>query len=120
MEKHDIIDLAARTAHTINNAYREALGELPKPDWDRCDEALKDSARNGVEGIVKGHTPAQSHENWMAFKASQGWRYGAEENAELKTHPNMVAYEQLPPSQRIKDTIFFSVVRGILFQYGMS
>lgn len=113
-----IIELAAKTAHTINNTYRLALGEAVKPAWDECPEELRNSVRNGVRGIIAGNTPEKSHESWLTFKAQHGWSYGEIEDASKKTHPCFLPYEQLPPAQRIKDTIFHAVVRGVLMQRG--
>lgn len=33
MDNQDVIELAAKTAHTVNNEYRKALGEAVKPAW---------------------------------------------------------------------------------------
>jgi hypothetical protein len=30
-----------------------------------------------------------------------------------------VHYDELPPAQRLKDTIFHAVVRGVLMQHGL-
>lgn len=119
MNKQDVIELAARTAHTMNNEYRKALDETPKPAWDECPDELKRSVRSGVEGILAGNTPEASHEGWLTFKAQHGWTYGEVEDPIKKTHPCFLPYDQLPPSQRLKDTIFHSVVRGVLLKHGL-
>ena len=36
------------------------------------------------------------HEVWSETRISQGWTYGPERNDELKTHPCLVSYEELP------------------------
>ncbi len=111
------IELAAQTAHGVNNAYRAGLGEEVKPDWDDCPEERKNSVRSGVIGIIyEGKTPEQSHEGWLKFKAEHGWSYGEVEDAEKKTHPCMRSYTELPLAQRFKDTIFFSVVMGVYYK----
>lgn len=118
-DKQDVIELAAKTAHTINNEYRKALGEEVKPDWAACSEELRAGVRNGVEGILAGNTPEKSHESWLTFKAQHGWSYGEIEDATKKVHPCFLPYEQLPPAQRLKDTIFHAVVRGVLLKHGL-
>jgi len=115
----DIIELAAKTAHTMNNIYREALGEAVKPAWDDCPDELRRSVRAGVFGIASGLSPEDSHAGWMKFKTEHGWTYGEVEDAEKKTHPCLVHYDELPPAQRLKDTIFHAVVRGVLMQHGL-
>jgi len=53
-----------------------------------------------------------SHENWLNEKLEHGWKWGAEKDAELKTHPCIVPYEQLSVEQRMKDYLFSGVVRS--------
>jgi hypothetical protein len=50
----------------------------------------------------------------MAQKKREGWVYGEEKNAEEKTHPCMVPYDQLPKEQQFKDALFGAVVRSVL------
>lgn len=119
MDKQDVIELAAKTAHTVNNEYRKALGEAVKPAWEECPEELRNSVRSGVAGILAGNSPETSHEGWLTFKAQHGWSYGEVEDPIKKTHPCFLPYDQLPPAQRLKDTIFHSVVRGVLLKHGL-
>lgn len=108
------IEIAAKTAHNVNNAYRAGIGEVVKPAWDDCPEELKKSTRRGVIGIIyEGKTPEQSHEGWLQFKAEHGWSYGEVEDAEKKTHPCMRPYADLPLAQRLKDALFFCTVQGV-------
>lgn len=117
--REELIELAAKTAHEVNNIYRAALGENPKPPWDRCPEELRESVRSGVRGIMAGHTPEKSHEGWLSFKAEHGWTYGEVEDPVKKTHPCFLPYDQLPAAQQLKDTIYHSVVRGVLLRHGV-
>lgn len=43
------------------------------------------------------------HEVWAATRISQGWQYGPERNDALKQHPCLVAYDELPESEREYD-----------------
>ncbi len=36
------------------------------------------------------------HDAWAQACISQGWTYGEQRNDELKTHPCLVPYEELP------------------------
>jgi hypothetical protein len=111
-----ILWVAARTAHEANRAYCESLGDMSQPEWLLAPQWQKDSAGEGVWDIIENVnlTPQQSHENWMSFKAKEGWVYGPVKDAEAKTHPCMVPYEQLPKEQQFKDALFGAVVRGVL------
>lgn len=43
------------------------------------------------------------HEVWAQTRIEQGWSYGPERNDALKHHPCLVAYEDLPESEREYD-----------------
>lgn len=43
------------------------------------------------------------HEVWAETRIRQGWTYGPERNDELRTHPCLVPYEQLPESEKEYD-----------------
>ncbi len=43
------------------------------------------------------------HEVWSETRISQGWKYGEQRNDELKTHPCLVPYEELPEEEKEYD-----------------
>ena len=43
------------------------------------------------------------HEVWAETRIRQGWTYGSERNDELKTHPCLVPYEELPEEEKEYD-----------------
>ena len=43
------------------------------------------------------------HEVWSETRIQQGWTYGKQRNDELKTHPCLVPYEELPESEKEYD-----------------
>ena len=106
-------EACARAAHEANRAYCIAIGDHSQPSWDEAPDWQKSSARNGVKGALAGATPEQSHESWLAEKVANGWTYGPTKNPDAKQHPCMVAYADLPESQRAKDQIFIAVVRAV-------
>ena len=108
----------AQIVHEANRAYCETLGDRSQVSWDDAPDWQRDSAIDGVEGILAGRItkPEQSHESWLAEKARTGWKYGAVKNAETKEHPCFVPYADLPPEQQMKDAIFFAIVRACAHQ----
>lgn len=106
----------ARVCHEVNRAYCEFLGDRSQAEWSNAPQWQKDSAVAGVSAIRSNPatTPEQSHEGWMAQKVADGWVYGDTKDADHKTHPCMVPYDQLPLAQRAKDHIFGAVVRALL------
>ena len=43
------------------------------------------------------------HEVWAQTRMEQGWTYGEVRNDELKQHPCLVEYEELPEEERVYD-----------------
>lgn len=105
---------AARACHEANRAYCIAIGDKSQLGWDDSPEWQRRSAINGIDGILSGNGPEQSHESWLAEKAAAGWKYGPVKDAEAKEHPCFVPYADLPPAQKRKDAIFVTVGRVML------
>ena len=45
------------------------------------------------------------HDVWAENRIKQGWKYGEQRNDELKTHPCLVPYENLPDEEKEYDRI---------------
>lgn len=43
------------------------------------------------------------HEVWAQTRIEQGWKYGEKRNDELKEHPCLIPYEELPEEERVYD-----------------
>jgi ryanodine receptor 2 len=43
------------------------------------------------------------HEVWAETRIKQGWTYGEQRNDELKTHPCLLPYEDLPEEEKEYD-----------------
>ena len=116
MELQEKVEQAAKTCHEVNKAYCESLGDNSQPSWEDAPDWQKNSAIDGVKNIIDGviKTPEDSHKSWLAEKDKTGWVYGEEKDAEKKTHPCILPYEELPPEQRVKDDLFMAVVRSFL------
>lgn len=108
------VDRIARTCHEVNRAYCQRLGDFSQVPWNEVPEWQRDSARNGVRAILAdpSTTPEQSHLNWRAQKEAEGWVFGPVKDVELKQHPCMLPYDQLPAEQQTKDHLFGAVVRA--------
>lgn len=103
-------------AHEVNRAYCQAIGDDTQPEWDDAPEWQRQSAVGGVEfhAMHPDATPEQSHDNWLAQKARDGWSYGPKKDPDSKKHPCFMPYEQLPQEQRAKDYLFRAVVRNLM------
>jgi len=109
------IEKIAEIAHEINRAYCKSIGDLSQVNWNEASDHQKLSAIMGVKFHQSSNDalPNNSHNSWMKEKEDAGWVYGEEKNEELKTHPCMVPYEDLPQKQQSKDYIFAAVVNQL-------
>jgi hypothetical protein len=105
----------AKVAHQANKALCESIDDNSQLDWENAPDWQKESAKNGVAFHlnIPMSLPADSHANWMKEKIADGWVYGREKNPELKTHPCLIPYEELPTEQRAKDWLFHGIVKAL-------
>lgn len=113
MDTNNKIELCAMAAHEMNRIYCLSLGDGSQTDWEHAPQWQKDSAIKGVEGVLAGNGPAESHESWLEEKRTTGWKYGPVKDPEKKEHPCFVPYSELSPEQREKDLIFVTAVRSM-------
>lgn len=108
-----LIEVCARAAHGVNRAYCRSIGDDSQPSWEDAPAWQRQSACAGVKAVLGNPdvTPEQSHEAWLAKKAEEGWTFGEVKDAEKKTHPCFLPYDELSPEQRAKDHLFIATVR---------
>ena len=113
--RHRLAIQIAKAAHEVNRVYCEALGDDSHRVWGEAPAWQRESAIHGVEAIIGSSvtSPEESHASWLAEKEAAGWKFGEVKDPENKTHPCMLPYDDLPPSQRAKDTLFFATVVGL-------
>ena len=109
------IEEIARVAHEVNRVYCKAIGDSEMLSWAECPEWQRVSCIAGVQYHVTnpGRSPEESHKEWLAGKQREGWVYGPVKDAELKQHPCMVPYAELPSAQKVKDYLFVGVVEAM-------
>lgn len=109
------VEKIAQTAHELNKAYCESIGDHSQPSWEDAPEWQKSSAINGVKFHLENpdSTPEDSHKSWLRQKQEEGWTYGLVKDPEKKEHPCFINYDQLPPEQRAKDYLFRQTVHSL-------
>lgn len=112
------ISACARAAHEANRAYCLALGDGSQPPWENAPDWQRNSAVQGVYGVLAGNGPEESHAGWLAQKVADGWKLGPLKDPAKKEHPCMKPYAELPREQRLKDSIFVGTVRAMLIGLG--
>ena len=105
----------ARVCHEVNKAYCESIGDTSQLSWGDAPDWQKESAIKGVLFHLAnpGAKPEDSHNSWLKEKEATGWGYGEVKDAEKKTHPCFVPYNQLPQAQQTKDALFIAVVHSV-------
>jgi hypothetical protein len=109
------VEEIARVCHEANRAYCRSLGDITQLNWTMAPGWQRESAINGVKfNIANPDAPASaSHDNWLKEKLENGWTYGPVKDADAKTHPCCVSYEELPVEQRRKDALFKAIVAAL-------
>lgn len=114
-EERDIRENIARVCHEANRAWCQSIGDDSQPTWEDAPDWQKESSLDGVKFLCV--TPEASyescHERWVDRKVADGWAYGLEKNTELRIHPCLCVFSQLPPEQQMKDRIFHGIVRAM-------
>lgn len=107
------METIARICHNVNRAYCAAMGDHSQLDWYNAPQWQRDSMRDGVRAHLRtpdGLAPEASHNNWLALKRSEGWKYGPVKDLEAKTHPCFVPHAELPLAQQAKDYIVAAII----------
>lgn len=108
------LDDIARVCHEVNRGVQIATGDpAVSPRWDAAPGWQRQAALAGVAQALAGDSPEQLHESWCKVKRAEGWAYGEVKDAEVKTHPCLVPYAELPTEQRLKDRLFLAVVHTL-------
>jgi hypothetical protein len=81
----------------------------PKP-IDTSKIALPEGLRPLVE-----HLAENTHDIWAVKRMSEGWSYGPRRDDELRTHPCLIPYADLPSSEKDYDRVVVTeVVKAII------
>lgn len=105
----------ARVAHEINRAYCQAIGDDSQLPWRRAPAWQQEAALDNVAFHLQHPDagPEASHQSWMAKKLADGWQHGPVKRPELKQHPALLPFEQLPVEEKAKDFLFRAVVQAL-------
>ena len=118
METPEQIDQAAQVCHEALRAFSQTLGDNSLLPWDQAPEWQRESSREGVRfqfaQFAKGIEPSPSatHDDWLRQKRADGWKHGSAKNEKSKEHPSLVAYADLPLTEKQKDYLFVAICRA--------
>lgn len=108
-----MVEVCAWGVHEANRALCQANGDNSQVPWEQTSEENRNTSREGVRRILANPlmTAADIHQEWVNGKAADGWKHGPKKDADAKTHPSMVPFDQLPKIEQDKDRLFQVVVQ---------
>jgi hypothetical protein len=109
-------DLTERRARFVYEAARIAAQAamapvIPAPFADREDD-FRAQFLDVIErqcGEHRSSSPEELHGSWMQAYFANGWTYGETYDAEARTHPDLVPYDQLGTLEKDKDAVFVAL-----------
>lgn len=105
----------AIVCHEANRALCLTQGDTSQKPWDEAPVWQKESAVAGVQFHLANPNAGtdDSHDSWMKQKIDTGWVFGPVKDEDLKQHPCIVPYDQLPAAQQAKDYLFRGIVHSL-------
>lgn len=105
----------AKVCHEANKSWCESNGDNSQKHWDEAEQWQRDSAVKGVEFKLNNPNAGDDaqHNAWMEDKVNDGWVYGEIKDANMKTHPCIVPFNELPEFQQKKDKLFCAIVDAL-------
>ena len=106
----------AEICHEANRAITRHIRDVPlQPPWHEAPFEMVESSIAGVKWrIANLDAPASAqHDEWMRSKLAAGWVLGPTKDADKKTHPALVPYDDLPSGTQAKDALFTAIVRAL-------
>lgn len=110
------VNIIAQICHEANRVWCENHGDYSQKPWNEAEDWQRESAIAGVLFKIDNPNSEEDaqHNAWMQHKIEEGWVYGAEKDPNLKTHPCLVPFEELPIFQQKKDKLFCAIVDALI------
>lgn len=108
-------ELVARVMHEAVRAFQSANNQSPSPHWNKAPKWMKKASIEAVEFRISNPnaSAADQHDQWSEEKKHAGWKFGSSKDAEEKTHPLLIPYEELPFIERQKDALVASIITAL-------
>ena len=108
----------AEVCHEANRIVQKHLSdECPSPHWDDDDEFIKKTCIGEVQMILMGYTPEETHAHWCDELFDRGYICGPVKSREMKTHPCLVPFKDLPLEQKRKVRMIHGIVLALTIDY---
>jgi len=109
------IQQIAGAVHEGNRKWNELHGDYSQVPWSEAPDWQKDVAVKNVQFILDNPnmTGRELNKIWFDQKVADGWRYGPVKDADKKTHPALLPYDELSEFEKIKDILFIDTVNEL-------
>lgn len=106
----------AKTCHAVHLAYCKSIDYPTQPIWEELTTSHKNIIIDTVKQILIGEVTSvsQSHDNFVAKKLEQGWRFGENYSMEGKVNPRLCPFNQLSIENQTKEILFFNTVKSFM------
>jgi hypothetical protein len=110
-----MIEQMAMIVHETKRAYGKTVGDNSYSPWDETPGDQKNPTINSVTFLLQNPlAPVETlHDEWVRFMIADGWTFGSEKDDKKKTHPCLVAYEELPKEQKVKNFLFRNIIHTL-------
>lgn len=110
------VNIIAQICHEANRVWCENHGDYSQKPWNEAEDWQRESAIAGVLFKIDNPNSEEDaqHNAWIQHKIAEGWVYGSEKDPNLKTHPCLVPFEELPIFQQKKDKLFCAIVDALI------
>lgn len=104
------IEDVAWVCHETIRSFCEANDDFSIMPWHEANDWQIKSSISSVKYLLSKDSIATSdlHDKWVKDKIDDGWVFGDKKNVINKTHPCIVAYEDLSEIDKTKDVLFIS------------
>lgn len=116
VERYALAREIARIAHETHRQYCMSIGDHSVVTWDEADDWQCQSTIAGVLGVMDCPeiTASGIHAAWCEWRKKEGWTYGDVKDVQLKKHPLLVDFEDLPDEHKMKDVMFLSLTKALI------
>ncbi|MGC8622087.1 MAG: RyR domain-containing protein [Caldisphaera sp.] len=109
----------AEWIYTVGRLESIAVNRRIIPEkWEERDKEFRKQFTDYIESLQGKPlpTPEEAHNSWWRRYKEMGWKYGEVRDPVVKTHPDMVPFNELPKDEQEKDEAFLALVE-FAFKY---
>lgn len=97
------LDFIASVAHSVQCGIDYAFGLPELHQWGLMGDGYKAQMKASVRAVlVHDKSPKSLHGSWLSRLTQEGWVHGEVKDAEKKTHPLLVPFDELPIEWKLR------------------